>query len=100
MTTQPDTSILHAARAWAQTANGAQIEGAHRLLRVATAASDPLVILRMLFRADSSVAHAALVESFFSGTPSRADVDAFLREVTVTCPMTTSTESAPVPAVV
>jgi len=100
MITQPDTSILHAARAWAQTANSAQIEGAHRLLRVANGSSDRLVMLRMLFRADTAVAHAALLESFFGATPTRADVDAFLREVTATRPMAAASESAPVPAAV
>ena len=100
MTTQPDSSILHAARAWAQTANSVQIEGAHRLLRVANGSADPLVVLRMLFRADTAVAHAALLESFFGAAPTRADVDAFLREVTATRPMAAATDSAPVPAAV
>ncbi len=92
MSTQPQTSVLHAARAWAQTANDAQITNAHRLLRVATEASDPAVILRMLFRADTAVAYAALVESFFPTQPGRAEVDAFLREVVATRPVATTAE--------
>lgn len=97
MTTQPDTSTLHAARAWAQTASGAHIERAHRLFRVANAKADPLVVLRMLFRADSAPTLASLVESFFDETPSRAHVDAFLGEVIATRPLAPSTRT-PTPA--
>lgn len=96
MTTHPDQSIRNAARAWAQTATTAQVERAHRILRVATPASDPRVILSTLFRAHTAVAHAALVESFFEGTPGRTEVDAFLREVTVTRPLASAPERAPV----
>ncbi len=86
MTTEANQSILHAARAWAQTATPTQIERAHRLFGVATDVSNPLVVLRVLFRTDTAKELASLVESFFDGAPTRTGVNVFLREVVATRP--------------